>query len=78
MDLKIAEMNRMELVIRAMVRLWRERWLLLQPIPLSELDAEKHLEDLLRPGVPAQITADQRCHAPPFVSNNFTLRIIKK
>lgn len=47
MESKIAEMNRMELVIRAMVRLWRERWLLLQPIPLSELDAEKHLEDLL-------------------------------
>ena len=52
MESKIAEMNWMELVIRAMVRLWREG-LLLQPILLSELDAEKHLKNLLRPGVPA-------------------------
>jgi transposase len=48
-------------VSRAMVRLWRERWLLLQPIPLNEMDAEERLEDLARPGAPAQITADQRC-----------------
>jgi transposase len=48
-------------VSRQMVRLWRERWLMLQPIPLSELDAEERLEDLPRPGAPAQITADQRC-----------------
>ena len=43
------------------VRLWRSRWLLLQPIPLAELSAEERLEDLPRPGAPAQITADQRC-----------------
>lgn len=48
-------------VNRATVRLWRERWLLLQPIPLSELKAEERLEDLPRPGAPARITADQRC-----------------
>lgn len=48
-------------VSRAMVRLWRERWLLLQPIPLSEMAVEERLEDLPRPGAPAQITADQRC-----------------
>lgn len=48
-------------VSREMVRLWRERWLLLQPIPLSEMDAEERLEDLPRPGAPAQITTDQRC-----------------
>lgn len=43
------------------VRLWRERWALLQPIPLSDLSAEERLEDLPRPGAPLQITADQRC-----------------
>lgn len=48
-------------VSRQMVRLWRERWLMLQPIPLSEMDAEERLEDSPRPGAPAQITADQRC-----------------
>ena len=48
-------------VSRQMVRLWRERWLQLQPIPLAELSAEERLEDLPRPGAPAQITAAQRC-----------------
>ena len=48
-------------VSREMVRLWRERWLMLQPIPLSEMDAEERLEDLPRPGAPARMTADQRC-----------------
>jgi transposase len=46
---------------RQMVRLWRERWLQLQPIPLSELRVEERLEDLPRPGAPARITAAQRC-----------------
>jgi transposase len=48
-------------VSRETVRLWRERWLLLQPIPLSEMSVEERLEDLPRPGAPARITADQRC-----------------
>lgn len=48
-------------VSRQMVRLWRERWLYLQPIPLAELSAEERLEDLPRPGAPARITAAQRC-----------------
>jgi putative transposase len=48
-------------VSRQMVRLWRERWLPLQPIPLTELSAAERLEDLPRPGAPAQITAAQRC-----------------
>jgi putative transposase len=48
-------------VNRETVRLWRERWLLLQPIPMSEMDAEERLQDLPRPGAPARITADQRC-----------------
>lgn len=48
-------------VSRQMVRLWRERWLQLQPIPLAELSAEERLEDLPRPGAPARITAAQCC-----------------
>lgn len=43
------------------VRLWRQRWLQLPAIPLSELSAEERLKDLPRPGAPARITADQRC-----------------
>lgn len=48
-------------VSRHTVRLWRERWLQLQPIPLVDLSVEERLEDLSRPGAPLQITADQRC-----------------
>lgn len=44
-----------------MVRLWRQRWLDLQPIPLAEMSVEERLQDLPRPGAPARITADQRC-----------------
>jgi transposase len=44
-----------------MARRWRDRWLDLQPIPLSELRVEERLEDLPRPGAPARITADQVC-----------------
>jgi putative transposase len=42
-------------------RLWRNRWLILQPIPRSALSIEERLEDLPRPGAPARITADQVC-----------------
>jgi hypothetical protein len=42
-------------------RLWRNRWLILQPIALDDLSIEERLEDLPRPGAPVQITADQRC-----------------
>jgi transposase len=42
-------------------RRWRDRWLDLQPIPMSELGAEERLEDLPRPGAPARITADRVC-----------------
>jgi putative transposase len=42
-------------------RLWRNRWLTLQPIPLSELSIGERLEDLPRPGAPPRITADQVC-----------------
>ena len=43
------------------VRLWRQRWLDLQPISLDDLSIEERLEDLPRPGAPAQFTADQVC-----------------
>ena len=48
-------------VSRQMARLWRERWLHLQAIPLTELSLEERLEDLARPGAPTRITAAQRC-----------------
>ena len=43
------------------VRLWRQRWVDLQPIPLDELSIEERLQDLPRPGAPPRITADQLC-----------------
>jgi putative transposase len=43
------------------VRLWRQRWLDLQPISLDDLSIEERLADLPRPGAPAQFTADQIC-----------------
>lgn len=42
-------------------RLWRGRWLLLQPIPLDDLSVEERLHDGSRSGKPSQITADQLC-----------------
>jgi transposase len=42
-------------------RCWRNRWLSLHPIALDDLSVEERLEDLPRPGAPAEITADQRC-----------------
>ena len=43
------------------VRLWRQRWLDLQPICLDDLSIEERLQDLPRPGAPPRITADQVC-----------------
>jgi putative transposase len=43
------------------VRLWRWRWLNLQPISLTDLSVEERLEDLPRPGAPSRLTADQIC-----------------
>lgn len=43
------------------VRLWRKRWLELQPIPLEELSVSERLEDVPRPGKPPTITAEQVC-----------------
>jgi len=49
------------LLSRDMVLKWRQRWVDLQPITLSDLSIEERLEDLPRPGKPARITADQVC-----------------
>lgn len=43
------------------VRLWRQRWVDLQPIALDDLSVEERLQDLPRPGAPARITPDQVC-----------------
>ena len=44
-----------------MVRIWRQRWMLLQPIPLAELGIEDRLSDAPRAGKPSKITAEQIC-----------------
>jgi len=44
-----------------MVRLWRRRWLDLEPLALDDLSVEERLDDLPRPGAPARWTADQVC-----------------
>lgn len=42
-------------------RLWRDRWLSLQPIPWADLSVADRLQDRYRSGKPSQITADQMC-----------------
>ena len=42
-------------------RLWRQRWLDLQPISLDDLSIEERLDDLPRPGAPPRLTANQIC-----------------
>jgi transposase len=44
-----------------MARLWRQRWLGLQPVSLADLGIEERFDDLPRPGTPARLTADQIC-----------------
>lgn len=44
-----------------MARLWRRRWLALQPIALKDLSLGERLDDLPRPGAPPRLTADQIC-----------------
>lgn len=56
-----SEIGRELKVERLTVKRWRERWVLLEAIPLDELSVEERLEDLPRPGAPARITAEQRC-----------------
>lgn len=42
-------------------RLWRQRWLDLQPISLDDLSIKDRLEDLPRAGKPSRLTANQIC-----------------
>lgn len=44
-----------------MVRLWRERWLILQPANLKDLPVAERLRDAPRPGKPRRITDEQVC-----------------
>lgn len=44
-----------------MVRLWRGRWLSLQPASLEDLTLEDRLSDVPRPGAPRRITDEQVC-----------------
>jgi transposase len=44
-----------------MVRLWRERWLILGPVSLEDLPVADRLSDAPRPGKPRRITAEQVC-----------------
>jgi transposase len=48
-------------------RMWRQRWLSFKPIALADLSVEERLEDLPRPGAPAQLTADQLCRMEQLV-----------
>jgi putative transposase len=43
------------------VRRWRERWLMLQCIPYSDLESAERLTDVPRPGRPIQISDAQVC-----------------
>jgi transposase len=43
------------------VRRWRERWLLLHYVSLSDLDVTARLTDVPRPGRPIQISDTQVC-----------------
>lgn len=56
-----AEIARVLSVSIDMVRTWRGRWISLQGVPASELSINERLEDIPRPGKPAEITAEQRC-----------------
>lgn len=44
-----------------MVRLWRERWLILRPASLEDLPVRDRLTDAPRPGKPRRITDEQVC-----------------
>jgi transposase len=44
---------------RESVRLWRDRWVTVQDIPVADLRVEDRLADVPRPGAPARISAEQ-------------------
>ncbi len=43
------------------VRSWRMRWIGLQALSLEDLSVSERLTDILRPGRPSEITAEQTC-----------------
>jgi transposase len=43
------------------VRLWRDRWVVLQGVDLETLSTEERLEDAPRSGKPPRITEEQKC-----------------
>jgi putative transposase len=46
---------------REAVRLWRDRWVSLQAVPLQDMSVVERLTDAPRPGAPARIGAEQVC-----------------
>ena len=67
-NLAIARLRHVSL---EMFRLWRERWMLFQPIPLAELSLDKRLRDAPHSGKRPGITTEQistivamACEAP--------------
>ena len=56
-----AQIARQENVQVDTVRLWRERWVGLQSVPVSDLSLEERLIDAPRAGRPVTITAEQVC-----------------
>lgn len=56
-----AQIARQQAVTVDTVRHWRNRWLLVQPIPLTELTVEERLADAPRAGKPPTITDEQVC-----------------
>ncbi len=51
-------------------RLWRDRWVGLQGIDLDTLSITERLQDAPRPGVPPQITMEQRCQMAALACEN--------
>jgi len=56
-----AQIARQQAVTVDTVRHWRNRWLLVQPVPLTELTVEERLADAPRAGKPPTITDEQVC-----------------
>jgi putative transposase len=56
-----AQIARQQRVTSDMVRLWRTRWLGLQPVPLTDLSVMDRLADAPRSGKPVTISAEQVC-----------------
>lgn len=56
-----AQIARQQAVSVDTVRHWRSRWLLLQPLPLTELSVEERLADAPRSGKPPSISDEQVC-----------------